>query len=68
MCRLLLPVGSEGDFSAVVNVLRDTDIPAELADDAAKYKEMLMDTIAESDEALMEKYLEGERTYGSGNC
>jgi len=55
-----LPVGKEGDFSAVVNVLRDTDVPAELADDAAKYKEMLMDTIAESDEALMEKYLEGE--------
>ena len=55
-----LPVGKEGDFNAVVNVLRDTDIPEELADDAAKYKEMLMDTIAESDEALMEKYLEGE--------
>ncbi|MCK4983670.1 MAG: elongation factor G [Victivallaceae bacterium] len=55
-----LPVGQEGDFSAVVNVLRDTDIPEELAADAAKYKEMLMDTIAESDEALMEKYLEGE--------
>ncbi|MDD5727289.1 MAG: elongation factor G, partial [Victivallales bacterium] len=55
-----LPVGSESNFSAVVNVLRDTEIPAELADDAAKYKEMLMDTIAESDEALMEKYLEGE--------
>jgi len=55
-----LPVGKEGDFSAVVNVLRDTDVPEELAEDAAKYKEMLMDTIAESDEALMEKYLEGE--------
>ena len=55
-----LPVGKEGDFSAVVNVLRDTDIPDDLAEDAAKYKEMLMDTIAESDEALMEKYLEGE--------
>ena len=55
-----LPVGSEGDFSAVVNVLRDTDIPADLAEDAAKYKEMLMDTIAESDESLMEKYLEGQ--------
>ena len=55
-----LPVGKESGFSSVVNVLRDTDIPAEIADDAAKYKEMLMDTIAESDEALMEKYLEGE--------
>lgn len=54
-----LPVGKEGDFSAVVNVLRDADVPEELAEDAAKYKEMLMDTIAESDEALMEKYLEG---------
>ncbi|MCP3967645.1 MAG: elongation factor G [Lentisphaerae bacterium] len=55
-----LPVGSESNFSKVVNVLRDTDIPDEVADDAAKYKEMLMDTIAESDETLMEKYLEGE--------
>jgi len=55
-----LPVGKEADFSAVVNVLRDTEVPEELAEDAAKYKEMLMDTIAESDEALMEKYLEGE--------
>jgi elongation factor G len=55
-----LPVGQGADFSAVVNVLRDSDIPAELADEAAKYKEMLMDTIAESDESLMEKYLEGE--------
>jgi elongation factor G len=55
-----LPVGQGADFSAVINVLRDEDIPAEIADDAAKYKEMLMDTIAESDEALMEKYLEGE--------
>jgi elongation factor G len=55
-----LPVGQEADFSAVINVLRDTDIPEEFAADAAKYKEMLMDTIAESDEALMEKYLEGE--------
>ncbi|MFA6716420.1 MAG: elongation factor G [Victivallaceae bacterium] len=56
-----LPVGQGADFSSVINVLRDSDIPAEIADDAAKYKEMLMDTIAESDEALMEKYLEGEQ-------
>ncbi len=55
-----LPVGEENAFSAVVNVLRDTEVPEELTADAAKYKEMLMDTIAESDEALMEKYLEGE--------
>ncbi|MDD5697228.1 MAG: elongation factor G [Victivallaceae bacterium] len=54
-----LPVGKGADFREVVNVLRDTDIPEELTEDAAKYREMLMDTIAESDESLMEKYLDG---------
>ncbi|MCF6175610.1 MAG: elongation factor G [Victivallaceae bacterium] len=57
---LTIPVGSEGDLSKVVHVLRDTDIPDEIADMVGKYKEFLMDTIAESSEELMDKYLEGE--------
>lgn len=57
---ITVPVGSEAGFSKIVHVLRDTEIPDEVADIVAEYKEVLMDTIAESDEQLMEKYLEGE--------
>jgi elongation factor G len=55
-----MPIGKENNFSQVVHVLRSTDIPAEIADSVAKYKEQLMDTIAESDEELMMRYLDGE--------
>ncbi|MCP2260250.1 elongation factor G [Streptoalloteichus tenebrarius] len=34
------------------------EIPAELADKAAEYREKLLEAVAETDEALMEKYLE----------
>ncbi|MFW5996939.1 MAG: elongation factor G [Lentisphaeria bacterium] len=54
-----VPIGSGGDLSGVVNVLRDTEVPENLQDAVASYKESLMDTIAESDEELMTKYLEG---------
>ncbi|MGH3737394.1 MAG: elongation factor G [Micromonosporaceae bacterium] len=36
------------------------EIPAELADQAAEYREKLLETLAENDDAIMEKYLEGE--------
>ncbi|RZQ64135.1 elongation factor G [Amycolatopsis suaedae] len=36
------------------------EIPAELADKAAEYREKLVESVAESDDALMEKFLEGE--------
>jgi elongation factor G len=58
---ITMPVGQAANFSKVVHVLRDSDIPAEIADDVAAYKEQLMDTIAESDEELMMKYLDGEQ-------
>jgi len=35
-------------------------IPADLADKAAEYRHTLVETVAESDEALLEKYLNGE--------
>ncbi|GGM51892.1 elongation factor G [Longimycelium tulufanense] len=34
------------------------EIPADLADQAAEYREKLLEAVAETDEALMEKYLE----------
>ncbi|HET9501468.1 MAG TPA: elongation factor G [Marmoricola sp.] len=36
------------------------EIPAELADQAAEYREKLLETLAEVDDEIMEKYLEGE--------
>ncbi|MCB6425457.1 hypothetical protein LI201_11145, partial [Acidaminococcus intestini] len=40
-----------------------TDIPADLQDKAEQYRSELLDQVAESDEELLEKYLEsGELT------
>ncbi len=36
------------------------DIPADLADKAAEYREKLIETISENDDEMMEKFLEGE--------
>ncbi|KUK54482.1 MAG: Elongation factor G [Desulfotomaculum sp. 46_296] len=70
-----LPIGSEESFVGVIDLIRykalrfvdelgtrieETDIPDELADLAAEYREKLIETIAEQDEELMLKYLEGD--------
>ncbi len=55
-----LPNGEGASLNSVVHVLRDTDVPGDMTEMVDKYKEALMDTIAESDEDLMTKYLEGE--------
>lgn len=72
-----LPVGSEGDFEGVVDLVEmkakvwrgetklgetyDTiDIPADLAEKADEYRTKLLEAVAETDEALLEKYLGGE--------
>jgi len=68
---LHLPLGAEADFRGIVDVLagqallfddagglKPGDIPADLADQAASMRETMMENIAESDEDLMEKYLE----------
>jgi elongation factor G len=52
-----MPVGKESGFESVLHVLKDKDLPAEMA----AYKEQLMDAVAESDEELMMKYLDGEQ-------
>src|SRR5881275_3322819 len=36
------------------------EIPAELAEQAAEYREKLLETLADADDAIMEKFLEGE--------
>ena len=45
---------------AEVLEVEETEIPAELKDKAEEYRTALMEAVAETDEALMEKYLEGE--------
>ncbi len=73
---MTLPIGIEDDFVGVVDVLEQKayvwddsglpenyevkEIPADLVDKAAEYREMLIETAVEQDDELMEKYLEGE--------
>jgi elongation factor G len=73
---LYMPIGQQTNFKGLVNVLENTayffeadgkvkkgDIPADLADEVASVREAAVENIAESDEVLMEKYLEeGELT------
>jgi len=68
-----LPIGKEAGFRGVVDLFRmkamvykgDTgeftlqEIPADLAADAASAREKLVESCAESDDALIEKFLEG---------
>jgi elongation factor G len=73
--RLQLPIGAEGDFSGVVDLLSMKaykfegemgkqviayDIPAEMMEDAKKYRAELVEKIVENDEKLMNDYLEGK--------
>jgi elongation factor G len=68
-----LPIGSEANFSGVVDLIEmkahvwkgddgkhwdTTDIPADLADRAAEYREKLLEAVAETSEELLESYLE----------
>jgi len=67
---LLLPIGAEAGLCGVADVLsmkaytvRDgqesvRELPAELKEEAAAARERLMELAAESDDALLEKYLE----------
>jgi elongation factor G len=38
----------------------DTDIPSDLVDEAQQYREQMIEAISETDDALMEKFLNGE--------
>src|SRR5918999_200419 len=69
-----LPIGVEHELSGIVDLLHMTaytspegdregspgEIPAEMADQVAEFREKLLDAVVETDEALMERYLEGE--------
>ncbi|PZV20213.1 MAG: elongation factor G [Leptolyngbya sp.] len=70
-----IPVGSEGNFQGVVDLLtmrariyhddlgqdfEDTEIPADVLEVAEEYRAKLVEAVAETDDALMEKYFEGQ--------
>ena len=73
---MTLPIGEEDDFTGVVDLLNQNawvwddsgnpeayevvDIPEDLKDRAAEYREALIETALEQDDDLMEAYLEGE--------
>jgi elongation factor G len=70
-----IPIGREDKFQGVIDLVemkaiyyRDdlgnnievTDIPAELADEAATHRRTMIEAVAEMDDELTHKYLEGE--------
>ena len=70
-----LPIGAESDFKGIIDLVEMkayyynddkgmditiTDIPADMADKAAEYRSQLVECVAEQDDALLEKFFEGE--------
>ena len=71
-----LPIGAEEEFKGVVDLIRfksiiylddlgtrsdETDVPEEMRELAEQYRERLVEMLAEIDEGIMEKYLEGQK-------
>ncbi len=59
MRALVWPGDAKGDVTMGASY-EVQEIPADLADKAAEYREKLLETVAESDDALMEKFFGGE--------
>jgi len=57
---LMLPIGSGSDFSGVVNLLHPSDVPGDLQDTVEEQRGELMESVISGDDALLERYLEGE--------
>ncbi len=69
-----MPIGQEADFKGVVDLIKqkaimfsedgmkvtEEDIPGDYQDQAQDLREKLVEAIAETDDSLLEKYLEGE--------
>ena len=70
-----LPIGAEADFEGIVDLVRmrayiyandlgtdiqETDIPEDLQELADEYRSLLVESVAEVDDDVMERYLEGE--------
>ena len=70
-----LPIGAESDFRGIIDLLtmraevyyddlgkdyRDEEIPADMLEDAQLYREQLIEALADVDDTIMEKFMEGE--------
>ena len=70
-----IPIGSETELRGIVDLVRmrakiyandigtdiqDAEIPEDILEQAQEYRAKLVESVAETDEALIEKYLEGE--------
>ncbi|WP_298082589.1 GTP-binding protein, partial [uncultured Campylobacter sp.] len=71
-----IPIGAEDDFKGVIDLVtmkalvwddskgpsapEIVEIPAELREKAQEYRDKMIEAVAETDEALMEKYFNGE--------
>ena len=70
-----LPIGSEADFRGIIDLVtmraevyyddlgkdvRDEEIPEDYKEQAQEYRNKLIESVAEQDESLMEKFFEGE--------
>ncbi|MGA8028959.1 MAG: elongation factor G [Bryobacteraceae bacterium] len=71
-----LPVGAEDQFKGVIDLIRmkariwrdetlgakfdDVEIPADLLEKAKEYREKLIEAVAETDDTLFEKFVEGQ--------
>ena len=68
-----LPIGAEEDFKGLIDLIemkafvyyddlgndeREEEIPADMKDKAEEYRQALLEAVAETDEALMEKFFE----------
>ena len=75
-CPIQIPIGAEENFKGVVDLIKMkamywhdetmgaeydiAEIPAELVDEANEWRDKLLDSAANFDDDLMEKYLEGQ--------
>ena len=70
-----LPIGAEADFRGIIDLLtmraevyyddlgkdyRDEPIPEDMLEDAQLYREQLIEALADIDDTIMEKFMEGE--------
>jgi len=70
-----IPIGIEDSFKGVIDLVRmrallwrddlgntfdETDIPADLADEATRHREKMLEALADHDDEIAHKYLEGE--------
>jgi elongation factor G len=69
-----LPIGAEHELTGIVDLLHlcayaspdggkeegPGEIPADMADQVAEYREKLLDEVVQTDEGLMERYLDGQ--------